>query len=98
MARSPDLGLVSKDHETKTMCARLPSLWDGPIPFPIDPSDVMFDPLMAHENPSNAAQSGFPLTGPKRELLTEPAHDQVTSAPKDEKKKRNWAPKLPRQS
>ena len=87
MVRSPDLGLVSKDQETETMCVRLPSLWDVPVSFPNDASDAIFDPLMARENPFDAAQSGFPLTGPKREFLTAPAHDQVTSAPNVEKKK-----------
>jgi len=54
----------------------------------------MFDPLMVRENPFNAAQSGFPLTDPKRESLTEPAHDQVISAPKDEKKKGKLGPEV----
>jgi len=88
VVRSPDLGLVSKDQETETMCVRLPSLWDVPVSFPNDASDAIFDPLMARENPFDAAQSGFPLTGPKREFLTAPAHDQVTSAPNVEKKKK----------
>ncbi|KAI4689220.1 uncharacterized protein J4E88_002570 [Alternaria novae-zelandiae] len=49
---------------------------------------------MAREDPFDAAQSGFPLTDPKRESLTEPAHDQVISAPKDEKKKRKLGPEV----
>ena len=57
----------------------------------------MFDPLMAGENPFNAAQSGFPLTDPKRESLTEPARDQVIPAPKDEKKKRKLGPEVAEQ-
>ncbi|KAI4911257.1 uncharacterized protein J4E92_010313 [Alternaria infectoria] len=60
-------------------------------------SDVMFDPLMARENAFDAAQSGFPLTGPKREFLTEPAHDRVTRAPKDEKKKKKLGPEVAEQ-
>ncbi|KAI4609151.1 hypothetical protein J4E83_008792 [Alternaria metachromatica] len=76
------------------MCARLPSLWDVPVSFQNDASNVMFDPLLASEDPFNAAQSGFPLTDLKRESLTEPAHDQVISAPKDEKKKRKLGPEV----
>ena len=57
----------------------------------------MFDTPMARENPFDAVQSGFPLTGLKRESSTEPAHDQITSAPKDEKKKRKLGPEVAEQ-
>jgi len=97
VVRSPDLGLISKDQGTETMCARLTSLWDVPVSSPNDASDAMFDPLMARENPFDAVQSGFPLTGLKRESSTEPAHDQITSAPKDEKKKRKLGPEVAEQ-